>query len=143
MKTFPMFLRMAGRRVLILGGGEQAAQKTRLMLKTEAEIVVVAHRLDPELADLAAGGRVRHVQEAPPEFGADVALAFVATGDRAEDARLAALTRAAGIVTNVVDAPDLCDAFTPSIVDRDPLVVAIGTEDAAPVLARQVKTALD
>ena len=88
MKTFPMFLRMAGRRVLILGGGEQAAQKTRLMLKTEAEIVVVAHRLDPELADLAARGRVRHVQEAPPEFGADVALAFVATGDRAEDARL-------------------------------------------------------
>ena len=52
-------------------------------------------------------------------------------------------TRAAGIVTNVVDAPDLCDAFTPSIVDRDPLVVAIGTEGAAPVLARQVKTAVE
>ena len=68
MKTFPMFLRMAGRRVLILGGGEQAAQKTRLTLKTEAEIVVVSHRLDPELAGLVARGRVRHVQEAssPP-----------------------------------------------------------------------------
>lgn len=56
MKTFPMFLKMAGRRVVIFGGGEQAAQKTRLMLKTEAEIVVVAAELEPELAGLASGG---------------------------------------------------------------------------------------
>ena len=46
MKTFPMFLRLDGRRVVIAGGGEQAAQKTRLMLKTEAEIVVAAEELD-------------------------------------------------------------------------------------------------
>ena len=59
MKTFPMFLKMAGRRVVILGGGEQAAQKTRLMLKTEAEIVVVAATLDPELAALAVNGVAR------------------------------------------------------------------------------------
>ena len=62
MKTFPMFLKMAGRRVVILGGGEQAAQKTRLMLKTEAEIVVVAPALEPELADLAARGRIGHAE---------------------------------------------------------------------------------
>jgi len=79
---------MAGRRVLILGGGEQAAQKLRLMLKTEAAIVAAAAALDPELAAL-------------------------------------------------------CDAFTPSIVDRDPLVVAIGTEGTAPVLARQVKAMVE
>lgn len=143
MKTFPMFLRMAGRRVVILGGGEQAAQKTRLMLKTEAEIVVAAPALEPELAALAARGRVRHVAEATPELFANAALAFVATGDRDADARLAAVARAAGVVTNVVDAPELCDAFTPSIVDRDPLVVAIGTEGAAPVLARQVRSAVE
>ena len=94
----------------------------------------------PTSPPAAASG---HVPEAPPEPLADAALAFVATGDAAEDARLAALARAAGVVTNVVDAPDLCDAFTPSIVDRDPLVVAIGTEGAAPVLARQVKTAVE
>lgn len=132
MKTFPMFLKMAGRRVVIFGGGEQAAQKTRLMLKTEAEIVVVAAELEPELAGLASGGRIRHWTKVTPDLFENTALVFVATGDRATDEPLAALARAAGVVTNVVDAPDLCDAFTPSIVDRDPLVVAIGTEGAAP-----------
>ena len=143
MKTFPMFLKMAGRRAVILGGGEQAAQKARLMLKTEAEIVVVAPELEAELAGLVARGRIRHLTEATPEAFENAALAFVATGDRAEDERLSALARAAGAVTNVVDQPDLCDAFTPSIVDRDPLVVAIGTEGAAPVLARQIRAALE
>jgi uroporphyrin-III C-methyltransferase / precorrin-2 dehydrogenase / sirohydrochlorin ferrochelatase len=143
MKTFPMFLKMAGRRVVVLGGGEPATQKTRLMLKTEAEIVVAAAALEPELAALAACGRIRHAPAATPELLAGAALAFVATGDPAEDARRAASARAAGVLTNVVDAPELCDAFPPSIVDRDPLVVAIGTEGAAPVLARQVKTAVE
>lgn len=143
MKTFPMFLKMAGRRAVILGGGEQAAQKARLMLKTEAEILVVAPELEAELAGLVARGRIRHLREATPAAFENAALAFVATGDRAEDERLSALARAAGVVTNVVDQPDLCDAFTPSIVDRDPLVVAIGTEGAAPVLARQIRAALE
>jgi uroporphyrin-III C-methyltransferase/precorrin-2 dehydrogenase/sirohydrochlorin ferrochelatase len=143
MKTFPMFLRMAGRRVVILGGGEQAAQKVRLMLKTEAEIVVVARTLDPELAALAASGRLRHDIAPTPGLFDNTALVFVATGEAREDTRLAEIARAAGALVNVVDAPDLCDAFTPSIVDRDPLVVAIGTEGAAPVLARQVKTAVE
>lgn len=143
MKTFPMFLKMAGRRVVIFGGGEQAAQKTRLMLKTEAEIVVVAAELEPELAGLASGGRIRHWTKVTPDLFENTALVFVATGDRATDEPLAALARAAGVVTNVVDAPDLCDAFTPSIVDRDPLVVAIGTEGAAPVLGRQIRANLE
>lgn len=143
MKTFPMFLKMAGRRVVVFGGGEQAAQKTRLMLKTEAEIVVVAPALDAELAGLAARGRIRHQSAETAGLFDNAALAFVATGDRGEDERLSILARDAGVVTNVVDAPDLCDAFTPSIVDRDPLVVAIGTEGAAPVLARQIRAALE
>lgn len=143
MKTFPMFLKMAGRRVVILGGGEQAAQKTRLMLKTEAEIVIVAETLDPELAALAAHGRIRHDTHLSPALFDNTALCFVATGDPVEDARLRARASAAGVLTNVVDAPDLCDAFTPSIVDRDPLVIAIGTEGAAPVLARQIKSAVE
>ena len=143
MKTFPMFLKMAGRRVVIFGGGEQAAQKVRLMLKTEAEIVVVAPALEPELATLAASGRVVPASGGAAGLFDRAALAFVATGDAAEDARLAASARAAGVLVNVVDAPELCDAYTPSIVDRDPLVVAIGTEGAAPVLARQVKTAVE
>ena len=144
MKTFPMFLQMAGRRVVIVGGGEQAAQKTRLMLKTEAVIEVLAPQLEPELAELAAQGRV--VQRAgpiTPASFADTALCFIATGCPGMDAALHDLAKIAGATVNVVDQPELCDAITPSIVDRDPVVVAIGTEGTAPVLARQIKTRME
>ncbi len=144
MKTFPMFLKMAGRRVVILGGGEQAAQKTRLMLKTEATIHVFAPVLDDELADLAAQGRITH-KTAPITSSqlADTALVFIATGCPGMDSALHALAKEAGALVNVVDQPHLCDALTPSIVDRDPVVVAIGTEGTAPVLARQIKTRME
>jgi uroporphyrin-III C-methyltransferase / precorrin-2 dehydrogenase / sirohydrochlorin ferrochelatase len=144
MKTFPMFLAMAGRRVILLGGGEQAAQKCRLMLKTEARITLAAPELEPELAALAAEGRIAHHPGAVDgALLSGAALVFVATGCRGADGALAALARVAGALVNVVDAPDLCDAFTPSIVDRDPVVVAIGTEGTAPVLARQIKTRIE
>lgn len=144
MKTFPMFLQMAGRRVVIIGGGEQAAQKTRLILKTEAAVHVFAPVLDPELAGLAADGRIAH-ETGPitPVCFENAALTFIATGCPGMDSALHTLAKEAGAVVNVVDQPHLCDAITPSIVDRDPVVVAIGTEGTAPVLARQIKTKLE
>ncbi len=144
MKTFPMFLTMAGREVVIAGGGEQAAQKARLILKTEARLRLLAPELDDELAELVAAGRAAH--DTGPISAArfrDAALVFVATGCPGLDAALAALAKAAGALVNVVDQPALCDAYTPSIVDRDPVVVAIGTEGAAPVLARQIKARME
>ena len=144
MKTFPMFLKMEGHRVVIVGGGEQAAQKCRLMLKTEARIVVVAPALEDELAALVRSGRIdRHDGPACPALFAKTALVFVATGCRGADAAAHALAKEAGALVNVVDAPDLCDAVTPSLVDRDPVVVAIGTEGTAPVLACQIRTRVE
>lgn len=144
MKTFPMFLTMTGRRVVIVGGGEQAAQKCRLMLKTETRIDVLAAELDEELLSLERAGRITwHRGAIGPEAFAGAALVFVATGCPGMDACLHMLAKAAGAVVNVVDRPDLCDAITPSIIDRDPVVVAIGTEGTAPVLARQIKTRME
>ncbi len=144
MKTFPMFLRMTGRRVVIVGGGEQAAQKARLILKTEAKVIVLATALEAELADLAAAGRIMHqTGRISGHSFADCALVFIATGCPGIDMALHALAKDAGATVNVVDQPQLCDAITPSIVDRDPVVVAIGTEGTAPVLARQIKTKLE
>lgn len=144
MKTFPMFLTLSGRRVVIAGGGEGAAQKARLMARTEARLVILAPRLEDELAGLVATGRAEHDPcPASTESFRDAALVFIVTGDAAEDLRLHALAKAAGALVNVVDRPELCDAFTPSIVDRDPVVIAIGTEGTAPVLARQIRTAIE
>jgi uroporphyrin-III C-methyltransferase/precorrin-2 dehydrogenase/sirohydrochlorin ferrochelatase len=135
---------MQGRRVVIAGGSEQAAQKCRLILKTEAEIVLLAPTLDPELADLNAAGRIgwRDGPITAADFEQSV-LVFIATGCPGIDAALHAIAKAAGATVNVVDQHDLCDALTPSIVDRDPVVVAIGTEGTAPVLARQIKTRIE
>lgn len=144
MKFFPMFLRMTERDVVIVGGGETAAQKARLMLKTEARIVLASPELEPELEALVAEGRaVQHTGEITNELFSNAALVFVCTEDEDCDVRMAQVVRDAGALVNVVDRPDLCEANTPSLVDRDPLVVAIGTEGAAPVLARQIKTRLE
>ncbi|MEM9798348.1 MAG: siroheme synthase CysG [Pseudomonadota bacterium] len=144
MKSFPMFIRMTGRRVVIAGGGEQAAQKARLILKTDAQIVLAAPELDVELRGLVAEGRAAH-HEGPigPETFRDSALTFIATGCAGADAALHALAKAGGATVNVVDRPELCDATTPSLVDRDPVVVAIGTEGTAPVLGRVLKTQIE
>ncbi|SFE22400.1 siroheme synthase CysG [Roseivivax sediminis] len=144
MKSFPMFIRTTGRRVVIVGGGEEAAQKTRLMLKTDAAITLAAPDLEAELAGLVANGRARH-DPAPltPQTFAGAAMAFVATGCPGLDAAAHGLAQAARCPVNVVDRPELCDLTTPSIVDRDPVVVAIGTEGTAPVLGRQIKTQVE
>lgn len=133
MKSFPMFIRTTGRRVVVAGGWEQAAQKTRLLLKTDAHIEVLAPDLDDELAELAASGKITHTKGPITEASfRGAAMGFIATGCPGLDASLHAIAKDADISVNVVDQPDLCDLTTPSIVDRDPVVVAIGHRRHSP-----------
>lgn len=81
--------------------------------------------------------------ELPEGLFKDAALVFVATGCKGADAAWHSVAKSEGALVNVVDYPELCDAYTPSIVDRDPVVIAIGTEGTAPVLGRQIKSKID
>ncbi len=144
MQHFPVFLAVAGRRITVSGGGETALAKLRLLMKTEAHLTVFAAAPSPDLERLAAEGRLRLVRRPfAPGDALCAVLAYAANDDAAEDARVAALARADGALVNIVD--NLADSafITPAIVDRDPVVVAIGTEGAAPVLARAIKTDLE
>ncbi|WP_157982040.1 siroheme synthase [Oceanicella sp. SM1341] len=144
MRYFPMFFDLRGRGVLLAGGGEQIAQKARLLTRTEARLEIMAAEIDEELAGHVASGRASHVAKVYDEAAIDrAALLFAASGCCGIDAMIAARGRARGVVVNVIDRPALCDVITPALVDRDPLVVAIGTEGAAPVMAREVKTRLE
>ena len=143
MKAFPMFIRTSGRRVVIVGGGEQAAQKARLLLKTDATLVLVANALEDELSAMVIEGRAIHVTSLSADVFDHAAMAFIGTGCPGLDASAHALAKAVRCPVNVVDQPDLCDITTPAIVDRDPVVVAIGSEGTAPVLAREIKTRLE
>jgi uroporphyrin-III C-methyltransferase/precorrin-2 dehydrogenase/sirohydrochlorin ferrochelatase len=144
MQHFPIFLSVAGRRIVVSGGGETALAKLRLLLKTEAHLTVLAADPAPEIERLAAEGRLRLVRR-PLDHGDALCavLFYAANDDAAEDARVATLARADGALVNIVD--NLADSafITPAIVDRDPVVIAIGTEGAAPVLARAIKTDLE
>ena len=143
MKAFPMFIRTTGRKVVIVGGGEQAAQKARLLLKTDAALVLVAPTLDDELQALVDTGRAQQETALSTDIFEDAAMAFIGTGCPGLDVAAHALATAAKCPVNVVDQPDLCDMTPPAIVDRDPIVVAIGSEGTAPVLTRDIKTRLE
>jgi len=144
MRYFPVFADLDGADVLVAGGGEQAAQKVRLLARTGARIAVVAEALCDELAAQGERGAIDLLRRA---FRAnDVRgrrLVYVATGDRALDAAVSRAAQARGVPVNVVDAPELSTFITPAIVDRSPLTVAIGTEGAAPVLAREIRARIE
>lgn len=93
MKAFPMFIRTTGRRVVIVGGGEQAAQKARLLLKTDATLVLVADTLEDELEGLVSAGRAEHVRTLTAEVFDGAAMAFVGTGCPGFDAAVHGLAK--------------------------------------------------
>jgi uroporphyrin-III C-methyltransferase/precorrin-2 dehydrogenase/sirohydrochlorin ferrochelatase len=144
MSHFPVFFDLADRPVLVVGGGELAARKVRLLRKARARVTVVAPRLAPELAALAAAAEIAH--RARGFVAGDVtgqAIVLSATGLGAVDSRVVEAARAAGIPVNAVDRRDLSDFIVPAIVDRDPIVVAVSSGGAAPVLARRVRERIE
>jgi uroporphyrin-III C-methyltransferase/precorrin-2 dehydrogenase/sirohydrochlorin ferrochelatase len=117
MRYFPVFADLDGADVLVAGGGEQAAQKVRLLARTGARIAVVAEALCDELAAQGERGAIDLLRRA---FRAnDVRgrrLVYVATGDRALDAAVSRAAQGRGVPVNVVDAPELSTFITPAIV---------------------------
>lgn len=144
MRHFPIFVNLDGRRVVVSGAGETAVAKLRLLLKTRAHISVFGDDAEPLVRQWAEEGRIT-LTERPVETGDALCarLFYAANDDANEDARAAAIGHQAGALVNIVD--NLADSqfITPAIVDRDPVTVAIGTEGAAPVLARKIKADLE
>ncbi|MCX5579167.1 siroheme synthase CysG [Kaistia terrae] len=142
--TFPAFHKVEGRRVVIVGGGGEAAAKIRLLSETSADLVVFAVELEAEAQrDLEAAGATLERRVPVAADLADAALVFAATGELQADRAVRDLAKSVGVPVNVVDRPDLCDFYTPALVNRAPLSIAISTEGAAPVLARHVRARIE
>lgn len=126
MDAFPAFIPLRGRRVILAGTGEGAEAKARLLEGSPAEVVRLT---GPAAFD--------------PASYAGAALAFVA--DEAEDFRqaAAAAARTAHVPLNVVDRPQDSDFYTPSVIDRGQVVVAIGTDGASPMLASMLRSDIE
>ena len=121
MRSLPLFHRVTGQPVIVLGEGPAAEAKRRLIER--------------------AGGLVERDAQAGIKRGAR--LAFVALDDPAAAEAEALRLRCAGLLVNVVDRPELCDFTTPSVLDRDPVLVAIGTDGTSAGLAKHLRLRLE
>lgn len=144
LNAFPVFLKLEGAVVVIAGGGEEALAKARLLGQSSAVIRIVTEDASPELQAWIGQNGADHINAAyAPEHVRGAAMVFAASGDAALDRRVSADARRHGILVNAVDRPDLCDFFTPALVNRAPVAVAIGTEGAGPVLAQMIRARID
>ncbi|WP_438990561.1 siroheme synthase CysG [Lentibacter sp.] len=144
MQHYPVFLNTRAARIVLSGGGEAALAKLRLLLKTEADLSVFAPEAAPDIIAWAeAGALTLYRRRLQAEDVAGAALVYAADEDKDQDLQTATLARSARVLLNIVDSLEGSDFITPAIVDRDPVTIAIGTEGAAPVLARQIKADLE
>src|SRR5213082_975197 len=144
MEYLPVFLRLDGHPVVVVGGGTVALRKAAWLRRAGARVTVVAPGVHAQLAQQAARGELRQIaEEFTPEHLAGAIAVVAATADRATNARVAASARARGVPVNVVDDAELSTFIFPAIVDRSPLVVAVSSGGHAPVLARRVREQIE
>ncbi len=144
MDYLPVFLKIKGRPCLLVGGGEIAARKADLLLRAGAELTVVAPEIGPGVAGLKETGVIVHKQRAfSPEDLKGQILVVAATDDAALNRKVSDLAQQSALPVNVVDQADLCSFIMPSIVDRSPVIVAVSTGGASPVLARLMRARLE
>lgn len=132
------------RLCVLIGGGEVAARKAAVLLRAGARLRVVAPELCPALAELVSAGSLAHSARAFSAEDLDSAVLVVAATDQRDVNRaVSEQAFARNIPVNVVDDPELCSVIVPAIIDRSPIVIAVGTAGSAPVLARLLRANIE
>lgn len=143
-ELFPMFLKLEGRQILVVGAGQVGESKIAGLLETGARIRVVALEATATVRDWAQQGKIALDLRA---FSADdlagAFLAVVATSSRKLNERVYQEAQRRGVLCNVVDVPDLCDFFYPAIVHRGDLQIAVSTAGQSPSLAQKIRQQLE
>lgn len=144
MEFLPVCLKLTDAPVLLVGGGTVATRKARLLLRAGANVTVVAPDIDPELQRLLAEHGGVWQQETYREVDLHGRkLAIAATPDRSVNRQVYRDASALSIPVNVVDTPELCTFIFPSLVDRDPVLVAISSSGRSPVLTRILRRQIE
>jgi uroporphyrin-III C-methyltransferase/precorrin-2 dehydrogenase/sirohydrochlorin ferrochelatase len=144
MNFLPIFIDIKGRRCVVIGGGEVAARKAGLLCRAGATVVVQSPAVGEALADMIRTGLVSHHAGRFDESALnDAALVIAATDDTEVNRQVHAAATARNVPVNVVDQPDLCTFILPAIIDRSPVIVAVSSGGASPVLARLLRARLE
>ncbi len=144
MEYLPLFFDLKHRSVLLVGGGDVALRKARLLIRAGAQVTLVAHSVNDELARLLATHNGKVILG---DYGAEQlrhkVLVLAATDDEVLNEQVYRDAVAMQIPVNVVDNPPLCTFIFPAIVDRSPIVIGISSGGQSPVLARILRSKLE
>lgn len=141
---FPMFLKLAGRRCLVVGAGRVGEPKIAGLLETGAHIRVVALEATPTVREWAREGKIHLALRAFAHADLDgIFLVVAATASRNLNDGIYDEAQKRGVLCNVVDVPDLCDFFYPAVVRRGDLQIAVSTAGQSPSLAQKIRQQLE
>jgi precorrin-2 dehydrogenase/sirohydrochlorin ferrochelatase len=145
MAKYPIFLELQGRRIVLIGAGPVALRKAQVLLEGGARVVVVAEHVDAALELLCEENKKAELVKAPysKEYLAGATLAIAATNNRQLNKEIFHDCQNIDVLCNVVDDPELCDFFTPAVVKRGDLQIAISTEGVFPAYAGHIKKKLE
>lgn len=141
---FPMFLKLKGKRCLVVGAGNVGEPKIGGLIDTGAHIRVIALRASETVQGWAQAGKISLELRA---FDADdldgTFLAVVATASRALNESIYRVAQRRGVLCNVVDVPEYCDFYYPAVVRRGDLQIAISTNGRSPSLSQKLRQQLE
>ncbi len=144
MDLLPAFTNVRGAHALVAGGTDAAARKVELLLRAGAKVTVFAAELCPLLADLATTRVIEHLARPPePEEVAAAALVFAADGDAGVNRRIAHWAKGQRVPVCVLGDPEASTFVVPVVIDRSPMVIAISSGGASPVLTRLLRMRLE
>jgi precorrin-2 dehydrogenase/sirohydrochlorin ferrochelatase len=144
MSLFPIFLKLTGRRCVVVGAGHLAESKIASLRAADAAVTVIAPQASASIAEQAAAGEL--TLHSRPYRQGDLAGAFLvvaATNAPAVNRAVFAEATATGVLCNAVDDPPFCDFYFPSVVRRGDLQIAISTAGNSPALAQQLRKDLN
>ena len=144
MEYFPFFFDLRGRTILLVGGGAVALRKAELLVRAGGRLIAVAPQIDAPLAAIVcnSGGEVRRREYDSADMDGCI-IAVAATDDDVLNRRVRKDGQIRRVPVNVVDNPALCDFIFPALIDRSPLVAAVSSGGASPVLARRVRARME
>ena len=144
MVNYPIFLKLNGRRVVLIGGGVVAARKAQVLLAAGAHLVVIAKAINDNLTAFCRNENAELIKsEYSKDFLSGAVLAVAATNENELNKQIYKDCQELGLLCNVVDEPERCDFFVPSIVKRGSLQIAISTEGHCPAYAKHLRKKLE
>jgi precorrin-2 dehydrogenase/sirohydrochlorin ferrochelatase len=144
MILYPLFLKLEGKKVLIVGGGQIAEEKLFGVLRSATDVTVVAPQISEKIRGWAEQGLLKHVaDEYRPGLVREYFLVIAATDSQTVNQAIYQEAKEAGILCNAVDDPQYCDFYAPAIVSRGEFQIAISTGGNSPALAQKVRKELE